>query len=67
MLLGPTLSLQLFGSWLLIDLETDHERLNEVIHMRRVTDVLVNLMPFPPDNLFDKSDTDFFVDPFDMP
>jgi hypothetical protein len=67
LLMGPTLSLQVFGSWILIDMETDYERLNDVIHMRRVTDALINLMPFPPDDLFDKSDADFFVDPFDMP
>jgi hypothetical protein len=67
LIIGPTLSMQIFGSWLLVDAETEFEHLTDVIYCPRVTDALVNLMPMPPDDLFDKSDDEFFVDPFDTP
>ena len=66
-LLGPMLSMKIFGSWLLVDIETEFEHLNDVIYCPRVADALINLTPYPPDEIFDKSDRDFFVDPFDMP
>jgi hypothetical protein len=67
LIIGPSLSLQVFGNWLLVDVETEFEHLNDVIHSPRVTAALAKLLPYPPDELFDKSDTDSFVDPFDTP
>ncbi len=67
LILGPTLSLQLFSNWLLVDADTEFERLSDVIYCPRVTETLVNLMPLPPDDLFEKIDGEFFVDPFDTP
>lgn len=66
LLLGPTLSLQMFASWLLVDVETEFERLNDVLYFPGVNDALVSLIPFPPDELFDKSDKETFRDPFEQ-
>jgi len=64
LLLGPTINVQLFGGWLLIDVELEFENVNDIIYCPRVVDGLVHLMPLPPDHLFEKADDDTFVDPF---